>query len=88
MSEDAARSTQTRQRIGIRSTQEYKRSVGEELTQCDDSKIYDLSNKSRYKIQNQQITDMLLGNTSQYERHLFLSLVQIYSMIKSQLLSL
>jgi hypothetical protein len=33
------RSTQARQRIGIRSTQENKMSAGEELTQCVYSKI-------------------------------------------------
>jgi hypothetical protein len=32
------RGTQARQRIGTRSTEEYKRSAGEELTQCDYSK--------------------------------------------------
>jgi hypothetical protein len=67
---------QTRQRIGTRSTEENKRSAGEELTQCAHSKIEsviivippdDLSNKSRYKIQNQQITDALPDNTSQYK---------------------
>jgi hypothetical protein len=36
---DAARSTQRRQRIGTRSTEENKRSTYEELTQCDYSKI-------------------------------------------------
>jgi hypothetical protein len=36
---DAARSTQARHRIGIRSTKENKRSAGEELTQADYSKI-------------------------------------------------
>jgi hypothetical protein len=32
---DAARSTQVRQQIGIRSTEENKESAFEELTQCD-----------------------------------------------------
>jgi hypothetical protein len=36
---DAARSTQTRQGIGTRSTEENKESACEELMQCDYSKI-------------------------------------------------
>jgi hypothetical protein len=32
---EAARSMQTRQRIGTTNIEEYKRSAGEELTQCD-----------------------------------------------------
>jgi hypothetical protein len=35
---DATRNTQVRQRIEVRSIEEYKESAGEELTQCDYSK--------------------------------------------------
>jgi hypothetical protein len=65
------RSTQTRQQIGTRGTEENKRSACEELMQCAYNKIEsvqpdDLSNKLRYKIQNPLITVALLGNMSQY----------------------
>jgi hypothetical protein len=76
VSNSRARSTQTRQQIGTRSTEESKESDCEELTQFAYSKIQSvvincnsarqLANKSEYKMQNPQIIDALPGKMSQY----------------------
>jgi hypothetical protein len=45
-----ARNTQERGRIGIRSIEEYKRSAGEELTQCDYSKIETVISNCKFRL--------------------------------------
>jgi hypothetical protein len=47
---DAARSTQARQRIGIRSTKEYKESAGDELTQCDYNKTESVISNCKFHL--------------------------------------
>jgi hypothetical protein len=51
---DAARSTQARQRIGIRSTLENKRFAGEELTQCVYSNIESTVSNCKFRLVHNQ----------------------------------
>jgi hypothetical protein len=60
------RSTQARQRIGTRSTQEYKRSAGEELSQFDLNKSKSVITNCKFRLSIYPINQALNPEPTNY----------------------